>query len=232
MSLKIQLNKSRFQDVVRKAWHLCYPYTGLNGLDKKLLPFLPNGVGYFIEAGANDGIRQSNTYFLEKRRSWTGLLIEPVPRLAVKCSKNRRNSVTAQVVLVPPEKSGTNIKIIDLDLMTLVADQEKGLIDTNKHVQLAENVQGITGTEIIVPGITLSELLDQQGSPKIDLFSLDVEGFEVDVLLGLDFSRHRPDLILVETRGFNEVAHVLRDYYDLISTLSHHDYLFKAKQLG
>ena len=34
-------------------------------------------------------------------------------------------------------------------------------------------------------GITLSELLEQQGNPKVALFSLDVEGFEVDVLKGL-----------------------------------------------
>jgi FkbM family methyltransferase len=229
MSTTLTSLKTLLRDTARKTWHVFYPYTGLRGLDKKLLPFLPDGVGYFIEAGANDGIRQSNTYFLEKRRSWTGLLVEPVPRLAMKCSKNRPKSVVSQVVLVPPEKSGTSIKIIDLDLMTLVADQEKGLIDTSKHVQLAEAVQGITATEITVRGITLSELLDQQGSPKIDLFSLDVEGFEVDVLQGLDLSRHRPELILVETRGFNDLSHVLKDHYNLIATLSHHDYLFKAK---
>jgi len=217
------------RDIVRKLWHIYYPYTGLNGLDKKLIPYLPDGVGYFIEAGANDGVRQSNTHFLEKRRSWSGLLVEPVPRLAKKCAKNRNRSVVAQVVLVSPEQSGTNIKIIDLDLMTLVADQSAGLIDTKNHVQLAEDVQGITAAEIMVRGVTLSELLEEQGNPRVNLFSLDVEGFEVDVLKGLDLSRHRPDFILVETRGIGEVTHLLKEQYDLIATLSHHDYLFKSK---
>jgi FkbM family methyltransferase len=223
--------KSALRDVFRKIFHIYYPYTGLNGLDKKLIPYLPDGVGYFIEAGANDGIRQSNTHFLEKHRSWSGLLVEPVPRLARKCTKNRRRSVVAQVVLVSPEQSGTNIKIIDLDLMTLVADQSAGLIDTNSHVQLAEEVQGITAAEIVVRGVTLSELLEEQGNPRVTLFSLDVEGFEVDVLKGLDLSRHRPDFILVETRGINEVTLALSSHYDLIATLSHHDYLFKSKSI-
>ena len=219
------------RDIVRRIWHVYYPYTGLDGLDKKLIAYLPQGVGYFIEAGANDGVRQSNTHFLEKRRSWAGLLVEPVPRLAKKCEKNRSRSVVAQVVLVSPEQSGKDVKIIDLDLMSLVADQSAGLIDTEKHVQLAENVQRITAAEIMVRGITLSELLEQQGNPKVTLFSLDVEGFEVDVLKGLDLSRHRPDFIVVETRGINDVTHVLSSHYDLIATLSHHDFLFRSKTI-
>jgi FkbM family methyltransferase len=137
--------------------------------------------------------------------------------------------VVAQVVLVSPEQSGKNVKIIDLDLMSLVADQSAGLIEIEKHVQLAEDVQRITAAEIMVLGITLSELLEQQGNPKVTLFSLDVEGFEVDVLRGLNLSRHRPDFIVVETRGIDDVTHVLSGHYDLIATLSHHDYLFRSK---
>ena len=227
----MHLMNSALRDIVRKMWHIFYPYTGLNGLDKKLLPFLPQGVGYFIEAGANDGVRQSNTHYLEKRRSWNGLLVEPVPRLARKCAKNRKKSVVAQVVLVSPEQSGTEIKIIDLDLMTLVANQSAGLIDTNSHIQLAEDVQGITADEITVRGTTLSELLEEQGNPHVTLFSLDVEGFEVDVLRGLDLARHKPDFILVETRGIDDVSLALGRHYDLIATLSHHDYLFKSKSI-
>ena len=223
--------KSALRDIVRRIWHICYPYTGLDGLDKKLIAYLPQGVGYFIEAGANDGVRQSNTHYLEKRRSWVGLLVEPVPGLAKKCEKNRSKSVVAQVVLVSPEQSGKYVKIIDLDLMSLVADQSAGLIDTEKHIQLAEDVQQITAAEIMVRGVTLSELLEQQGNPKVTLFSLDVEGFEVDVLKGLNLSLHRPDFIVVETRGIDDVTNMLSSHYDLIATLSHHDYLFRSKTI-
>jgi hypothetical protein len=224
-----KVSRSHLRYLLRKIWHKCYPYTGLNGLDRKLLLHLPAGPGFFIEAGANDGIRQSNTYYLEKRRSWSGLLVEPVPHLAAKCVKNRSRSVVAQVVLVPPEQSGEDIMIIDLDLMTLVADQPSGLIDTSNHILLAEDVQGIKANEIMVPGITLSELLEQQGNPRVTLFSLDVEGFEIDVLRGLDLNRHRPDFILVETRSVSEVILVLQDFYELIASLSHHDFLFRSR---
>ena len=115
--------------------------------------------------------------------------------------------------------------------MSLVADQSAGLIDTEKHIQLAEDVQQITAAEIMVRGVTLSELLEQQGNPKVTLFSLDVEGFEVDVLKGLNLSLHRPDFIVVETRGIDDVTNMLSSHYDLIATLSHHDYLFRSKTI-
>ena len=67
----------------RLLFHRYSPFTGLDGLDKKLIAIMGNlHGGVYVEAGANDGIRQSNTYFLAKRRKWTGVLIEPIPRLA------------------------------------------------------------------------------------------------------------------------------------------------------
>ena len=34
--------------------------------------------GFFIEAGADDLIKDSNTLFFELERDWTGILVEPV----------------------------------------------------------------------------------------------------------------------------------------------------------
>ena len=53
-----------------------YSYTALNSLDKKLLDYIDYDCGYFIEIGANDGISQSNTFFFERKKKWSGVLIE------------------------------------------------------------------------------------------------------------------------------------------------------------
>lgn len=54
---------------------------------------------------------------------------------------------------------------------------------------------------------TLMALLDEVGAPfDLDLLSLDVEGIELSVLQGLDFSRYRPRWILAERR-YDSVPH-------------------------
>ena len=36
--------------------------------------------GFFIESGAADGVRYSNTLYFESKYNWSGLLVEPNPR--------------------------------------------------------------------------------------------------------------------------------------------------------
>ena len=66
-----------------------YSYTALNDLDKKLLDYIDYEGGYFIEIGANDGINQSNTFFLERKKKWSGVLIESSKKKFLECKKNR-----------------------------------------------------------------------------------------------------------------------------------------------
>lgn len=61
----------------------------------------------------------------------------------------------------------------------------------------------------------------------VDLFSLDVEGFEINVLNGIDFEELSIGYILIETSNIDSVKEILSRYYKLIETLSKHDYLFK-----
>src|SRR5262245_47416510 len=75
--------------------------TGLRGLDRRVAAYLLRDSGVFVEAGANDGVEQSNTYVLERYRKWRGLLVEPVPELADACRRNRPNAVVECAALVP-----------------------------------------------------------------------------------------------------------------------------------
>ena len=54
-------------------------------LDKKLKKYLNYDYGFFVELGANDGYTESNTLFLENKRNWRGILIEPSPQQFLSC---------------------------------------------------------------------------------------------------------------------------------------------------
>ena len=45
----------------------------------------------------------------------------------------------------------------------------------------------------------MGSLIDKYETREIDLLSLDIEGYEVEALRGLDMTRHKPKLILIET---------------------------------
>lgn len=173
-----------------------YSYPALHGLDRALQRHLDWRGGVFIEAGAHDGYTQSNTYALERLRGWTGVLIEPVPRNAARARRRRRAQVF-ECALVGPDLDGTTVEIEAGDLMSTLAPEEGGSLG-REHAAIGAEVSGTAQARISVPARTLSSVLDEAGITRVDLLALDVEGFELQALSGLDLERHRPTYMLVE----------------------------------
>ena len=161
----------------------------LHELDTKLNAVIACDNGFFIEAGANDGYTQSNTYWLEHFRSWRGLLVEPIAELAAEARKSRPASVVIQCALVSAEYDNDKIRMRFGDLMSTINDaRDRGWADRGTILGWRDPY------EIDVEAQTLSSLLDKIDAPEVDLLSLDVEGYEASVLKGLDFARHAPQI--------------------------------------
>jgi len=211
-----------------------YSYLALNDLDRKIERHLDFDAGFFVEAGANDGMAQSNTYYFEKVRGWTGLLVEPVPELAEICRRNRRAEVR-QAALVDKEVPGATIELHFAGLMSTVTGALGDAESTARHVAVGLAVQNLPSTRrLAVPARTLSALLDDiELTTRIDLLSLDVEGGEIGALRGLDFSRHAPQYICIETRDTSAVTMILEPRYRLEEILTdlgtHRDLLYRLR---
>ncbi len=207
----------------RRLYESCgsYKYSkmSLNEIDDKLSPYLNFNAGFFVEAGANDGVSQSNTYYLEKALGWRGILVEPVPRLFKKCRQNRRNSVVFNCALVSPEDEGMAVSICDMG--------DRGLLS-----RVSERDSVSEGAVTKTCGRTLTSIFSELKVERVDFFSLDVEGYELEVLKGLDLSRFAPSFILVETSQVEKVDESLSPYYERVVQLTHHDYLYQSITLG
>lgn len=205
-----------------------YSKPAFNEIDTKLEKHLPNQ-GIFIEAGAFDGFTESNTYYLEKIKKWRGVLIEPSIGNFKSCIKIRSCSKVYNCGLVSDTYSDKTIKICYGGLMSFAVDAFANKTSKQERMEVIKKYN--QPFEFEVEARTLNSILDECNFPQIDFFSLDVEGYEVEVLKGLDFSRHKPRFILVEcrTRTDREAIEThLSNHYVFLEQLSHRDYLYKA----
>ncbi len=200
-------------------------------LERKLAGYLPDRGGTFLEAGAYDGFTESNTYWFERMRGWTGVLVEPVPEMAAIARRERPGAQVFSCALVADDVDGATIRMQTGGTMSLVEGAGPSRDFEIAHAREGARLTHRDQHAIEVPARTLSAVLDEAGSPALDLMSLDVEGSEAIALEGLDLDRHAPRFLLVEMlheegqRGRIEAA--LGERYAHEAQLSVWDHLYR-----
>jgi FkbM family methyltransferase len=213
---------------------------GLDELDLKVAAYLPES-GVFVEAGAHDGLTQSNTAMLELSRGWRGLLVEPIPELARRCRANRPGAVVEQAALVAADFPSDRVRMTYCNRSSIVEgsrgspEADRAWVDRCRRLPDQERVRPYS---LLVPARTLSSLLEEHRIERVDFLSLDLEGYEANALRGLDLERHRPALILVEvSRERRAIEEALWPRYVQVAELSDHrahdppwiDVLYRAR---
>jgi FkbM family methyltransferase len=201
---------------------------GLKGLDVALWRHIGLPGGCFVEAGANDGVAESNTLLLEREFGWSGLLVEPVPALAERCRRNRPGAVVEEVALVASDYPHPTIRLHYADLMSVVDGARGGVRHDRAWAELGFRTPGNRPDPglprtIEVPARPLSAVLCDHGMAHVDLLSVDVEGYEPEVIRGLDLDRHRPEWIVVEAWDAGAIDAALLGPYEKVAELCSHE---------
>ena len=200
-----------------------------------------SGPKFYIEIGANDGLSQSNTKYLELFYDWRGILIEPIPSVFKKLQKNRAsNNFFENRACCSFNFDSSTMAFIYANLMTISTDGESDVENRHRHAEIGAGSlsSGEKPYEFTAIAVTMNSILDKYDAPKrINFFSLDVEGSEIEVLKGIDFQVYIFDYICIETRSFDAVEKYLsvRGYECieiLTNNITHNDYLFKYKNLS
>lgn len=145
--------------------------------------------GFFVEFGATNGRTNSNTWLLEHRFGWKGILAEPNVHWHADLKRNRSATIDTRCVA---ETSGQTVEFLSPD------DPE---LSTMVSYSAADHFADVRrdAPRCTVETISLEDLLVAHAAPtRIDYMSVDTEGSELEILSAFDFGRWDVRLLSVE----------------------------------
>jgi len=141
----------------------------------------------YLDVGANHPRRFSNSY-LFYRWGGHGVLVEPDPGLQRTLRRVRPRDQVLGVGIAPQPGELEFFRMSASVLNTFSRSEAETLVAQGHRIL----------EQVAVPVITMDEAL-ARCSRTPDLISLDIEGMDEAVLASIDFGRHRPLAVCVET---------------------------------
>ena len=152
--------------------------------------------GLFFEAGATDGRKHSNTYLLEKKYGWSGILVEPIKSQFILLRKNRKNNKNFFYNCAIGSKNKKQVmfyeNITDSQLSSKIIYNKSHLVKKTYVVQ--KNINSIFKKK----NLSLKQ-------NNIDFFSLDINGTDLEVLEIFDFKKFSPKVFCIEVNSDNRI---------------------------
>lgn len=175
--------------------------------------------GFFVEAGACDGINLSNTLLLEKKYGWTGICCEPNISYFNLLKNNRKCLLDNRALYLED----------NLELEFFPAYELGGTFEDFK-IEQSRIQQRTQFLSYKVKTVSLNTLLQDFNAPfEIDYISLDTEGSELKILQNFNFNKYNVKIFSVEhnTGPRNDGGKYLSE---MINLFKYFDYKYEINQ--
>lgn len=147
----------------------------------------------YIDIGAYHPYAINNTYLMYTR-GCRGLLIEPNVDMTATLKRERPHDTTLAIGIgLSSTTEADYYRMSEPSWNTFDKDM------ADHYVKVTKGEKKLLGV-VKIPLVNVNEVIDKHhGGKTPDYFSVDVEGLELDILKSLDWSKHRPKVICVET---------------------------------
>ena len=168
---------------------LSYAQEGEDMVLARILAELSVDKGFFVDIGAHHPTRYSNTYYFY-RRGWRGINVDALPGTKRLFNRMRPEDITIECG-VGLQPGVMNYYAFNEPALNTFSAQEAKKKDRPPY-RIIETIQ--------VPVVTLRQILDEHMpvDTGIDFITIDVEGFDHEVIASNDWVKYRPRVVLVE----------------------------------
>ena len=184
---------------------------------------------FFVEFGATDGISLSNTWLLEKKLGWSGILAEPAKTWHKSLAQNRGCTIDTRCVARESNQLCSFLEVNHSDKREFNAELS-GLKEYSNRGDWASDIRLSESKEYLVETISLEDLMDSHNAPEeIQFLSIDTEGSEFEIIKNFDFKKRKIYSICIEHNYVNstrqQINELLRNngYYQVLRQLSKFD---------
>jgi FkbM family methyltransferase len=177
--------EQKFPD--NKRYVSCYSQNGEDLIVDAILGCKPTGI--YVDIGANDPIDLSNTYRFYQR-GWTGICIEPNPEKINNLHMERPRDTILNVGVSNYPATAT-LYVLDHDTVSTFDKKTADATNLERGTKTTHTVE--------IPLRRLDVILNENlKGTQIDFMSIDVEGYEMYVLMSNDWEKYRPKVIIIE----------------------------------
>jgi FkbM family methyltransferase len=175
--------------------------------------FSQQKTGFYVDVGAHHPMRFSNTYNFYKQ-GWRGINIEPNPDSFNLFGKYRPKDINVNCG-VAIEKSSLNYYMFDEPaLNTFDSEVLKSRIADTPYNHMKT-------VRIVVAPLAEILKLNTPKDRKIDFLTVDVEGFDLEVLKSNDWVSYRPSWVLVEQLNLGDIESLNFEIHDYMKSLNY-----------
>jgi FkbM family methyltransferase len=181
----------------------------------------------FVQVGANDGKYVDPLYdFIVKHHGrLSGVVIEPMTRAFRELERTYADfpNITPLNVAIHNEKSEAVLYQIDPEMLDSLPEFYKGVAsfdsthfdktDTPKEYVIQETVRCCT----------LDAVLEEFSIADLDLLQIDSEGYDEEIIRGLDFERGGPAILRFE-HGLPQTIMTPEAFREIVDRLNSHGY--------
>jgi FkbM family methyltransferase len=152
--------------------------------------------GFYVDVGAHHPRKGSNTYLLRKVLGWTGINIEPDPKLFSAFLEECPDCINLQLAVGDKPRTDT-LTIYNHPAANTVSNVLRARQSQDPRIEVVD--------EIAVEVRPLNEILKSYLPADRDfrLLTIDAEGSDYEIISSLDTDQYKPNLILIEDFDFN-----------------------------